>query len=136
MNYGKGYRDCIKRNGDKTRMQSTCYIVTSCHGNNDEMWSTSCLIMQHKPYIVEQPPPHSFNSYYHYTKVRKYAWLHFQCLGSDIQVAYFNQHNVFHSVSVMASTVGRCDCIHWEESGQVCWNTLQSRCMSAKLRDR
>ena len=34
-------------------MQSTCYIVTSCHGNDDEMWSTSCLIMQHKPYIVE-----------------------------------------------------------------------------------
>ena len=34
-------------------MQSTCYIVSSCHGNNDEMWSTSCLIMQHKPYIVE-----------------------------------------------------------------------------------
>ena len=95
MNYGKGYRDCIKRNGDKTRMQSTCYIVTSCHGNNDEMWSTSCLIMQHKPYIVEQPPPHSFNSYYHYTKVHKYACLHFQCLGSDTQVAYFNQHNVF-----------------------------------------
>ena len=53
MNYGKGYRDCIKRNGDKTRMQSTCYIVTSCHGNNDEMWSTSFLIMQNKPYIVE-----------------------------------------------------------------------------------
>ena len=53
MNYGKGYRDCIKRNGDKTQMQSTCCIVTSCHGNNDEMWSTSCLIMQHKPYIVE-----------------------------------------------------------------------------------
>ena len=53
MNYGKGYRDCIKRNGDKTRMQSTCYIVTSCHGNNDEMCCTSCLIMQHKPYIVE-----------------------------------------------------------------------------------
>ena len=53
MNYGKGYRDCIKRNGDKTRMQSTCYIVTSCHGNNYEMWNTSCLIMQHKPYIVE-----------------------------------------------------------------------------------
>ena len=53
MNYGKGYRDCIKRNGDKTLMQSTCYIVTSCHGNNDEMWSTSYLIMQHKPYIVE-----------------------------------------------------------------------------------
>ena len=34
-------------------MQSTRYIVTSCHGNDDEMWSTSCLIMQHKPYIVE-----------------------------------------------------------------------------------
>ena len=50
MNYGKGYRDCIKRNVDKTRKQSTCYIVTSCHGNNDEMWSTSYLIMQHKPY--------------------------------------------------------------------------------------
>ena len=33
-------------------MQSTSYIVTSCHGN-DEVWSTSCLIMQHKPYIVE-----------------------------------------------------------------------------------
>ena len=28
-------------------------IVTSCHGNIDETWSTSCLIMQHKPYIVE-----------------------------------------------------------------------------------
>ena len=28
-------------------------IVTSCHGNDDEAWSTSCLIMQHKPYIVE-----------------------------------------------------------------------------------
>ena len=28
-------------------------IVTSCHGYNDEMWSTSCLIMQHKPCIVE-----------------------------------------------------------------------------------
>ena len=93
MNYGKGYRDCIKRNGDKTRMESTCYIVTSCHRNDDEMWSTSCLIMQHKPYIVEQPSPHSFKSYYHYTKVRKYACLHFQCLGSDIQVAYFNRHN-------------------------------------------
>ena len=35
-------------------MQSTRYTVTSCHGNDDEMWSTSgCLIMQHKPYIVE-----------------------------------------------------------------------------------
>ena len=52
MNYGKGYRDCIKGNGDKTWKQSTCSIITSCHGNNDEMWSTSCLIMQHKPYIV------------------------------------------------------------------------------------
>ena len=28
-------------------------IVTSCHGNNDEAWSTPCLSMQHKPYIVE-----------------------------------------------------------------------------------
>ena len=53
MDYGKGYRDCIKRNEDKTWMQSTHYIVTSCHGNDDEMWSTSYLIMQHKPYIVE-----------------------------------------------------------------------------------
>ena len=34
-------------------MQSTRYIVTSCHGKDDEMWSTSCLIIQHKPYIVE-----------------------------------------------------------------------------------
>jgi len=34
-------------------MQSTRYIVTSSHGNDDEMWSTSCLIIQHKPYIVE-----------------------------------------------------------------------------------
>ena len=30
-------------------------IVTSCPGNDDEAWSTSCLSMQHKPYIVEQP---------------------------------------------------------------------------------
>ena len=28
-------------------------IVTSGHGNDDETWITSCLIMQHKPYIVE-----------------------------------------------------------------------------------
>ena len=34
-------------------MQSTRYVVTSCDGNNDEMWSTSCRITQHKPYIVE-----------------------------------------------------------------------------------
>ena len=25
-------------------MQSTRYAVTSCHGNDDETWSTSCLI--------------------------------------------------------------------------------------------
>ena len=53
LNFRKGYRDYIKRYGDKAWMQSTHYIVTSCHGNNDEMWSTSCLIKQHKPYIVE-----------------------------------------------------------------------------------
>ena len=53
LNFRKGYRDCTKRYGDKAWMQSTRYIVTSCHGNDDEMWSTSCLIMQHKPYIVE-----------------------------------------------------------------------------------
>ncbi len=41
-------------------------IVTSCHGNDDEAWNTSCLIMQHKPYIVEQPPTCPFKSYYHY----------------------------------------------------------------------
>ena len=46
-------------------------IVTSCHGNDDEAWSTSYLIMQHKPYIVEQPPMCPFKSYYHYTKVCK-----------------------------------------------------------------
>ena len=99
-------RDCIKRNGDKTQvMQNTRYIVTSCHGNDDEIWSTSCLVMQHKPYIVEQPPPRPFKSYYHYTKVG-YICLHFQSLGSDIQVAYFNQHMLFHSVGVMASIQG------------------------------
>ena len=53
LNFRKGYRDCIKRSGDKAWMQSTHYIVTSCHGNDDKMWSTSCLIIQHKPYIVE-----------------------------------------------------------------------------------
>ena len=53
LNFRKGYRDCIKRSGDKAWMQSTRYIVTSCHGNDDKMWSTSCLIIQHKPYIVE-----------------------------------------------------------------------------------
>ena len=53
LNFRKGYRDCIKRYGDKAWMQSTHYIVTSCHGNNDKMWSTSCLIIQHKSYIVE-----------------------------------------------------------------------------------
>ena len=31
----------------------------------------SCLIMQHKSYIVEQPPTCPFKSYSHYTKVCK-----------------------------------------------------------------
>ena len=135
------YKDCIKRNGDKTRMQSTCYniIVTSCHGNNDEMWSTSCLIMQHKPYIVEQPPPHSFKAT---ITTQTYASMHAFIFSAWAVIQkwhnYFNQHNAISQckTSVMASIVGRCDSIHWEESGQVCWNTLQSRCMSAKLRDR
>ena len=39
--------------GDKAWMQNTRYIVTCCHGNDDKMWSTLCLIIQHKPYIVE-----------------------------------------------------------------------------------
>ena len=136
MNYGKGYRDCIKRNGDKTQMQSTCYIVTSCHGNNDEMWSTSCLIMQHKPYIVEQPPPHSSKAT---ITTQKYASMHAFIFSVWAAICrWYISINImlFHSVSVIASMVGRCDCIHWEESGQVCWNTLQIRCMRANLRDR
>ena len=138
MNYGKEYRDCIKRNGDKTPKQSTCYIVTSCHGNNDEMWSTSCLIMQHKPYIVEQPPPHSSKAT---ITTQTYASMYaFIFSAWAVASGIFQSINIvlFHSVSVphVASMVGRCDCIHWEESRQVCWNTLQSRCMSAKLRDR
>ena len=40
METRRGYRVC-----------ST--IVNSCHGNDDEIWSTSCLIMQHKPDIVQ-----------------------------------------------------------------------------------
>ena len=40
---------------------------------------------------------------------------------------------LFHSVSVMTSTVGTCDCIRYKESGQVCWDALQSMCKSAKL---
>ena len=47
------YRDCIKRYRDKAWKQSAHYTVTSCDENNNEMWSTSCLITQHKPYIVE-----------------------------------------------------------------------------------
>ena len=35
------------------RLHAIIVIATSYHGNNDEAWSTSCLIMQHKPYIVE-----------------------------------------------------------------------------------
>ena len=34
------------------RVNAIIVIVTSCHGNDDEAWSTSCLIMQHKPYTV------------------------------------------------------------------------------------
>ena len=45
--------------------------VTSCHGNDDKAWSTSCLIMQYKPYIVEQLPMCPLKSYYHYTKLCK-----------------------------------------------------------------
>ena len=70
-------------------MQSTRYIVTSCHENDDEAWSTSCLIMQHKPYIVEQPPPLPF-----IITTQKYASMHVFIFSawaqfSDIQVAYF-----------------------------------------------
>ena len=40
---------------------------------------------------------------------------------------------LFHSISLIASIVGRCDCIRWEESGQVCLEAIQSMCRSAKL---
>ena len=40
---------------------------------------------------------------------------------------------LFDSVSVIASIVGRCDCIRWEESGQVCWEAIQSMRRSARL---
>ena len=54
LKFRRECRDCIKRNGDKTWMYTVhAIIVTSCHENNDEAWSTSCLVMQHKPYIVE-----------------------------------------------------------------------------------
>ena len=124
MDYGKGYRDCIKRNGDKTRIQSTRYIVTSCHGNDDKMWSTSCLIMQHKPYIVDQPPPHPFKSHYHYTKVHMPSFSVYGQRYISINIM------LFHSGSVMASIAGRCDSIHWEE-----WNYLQGRVDSALVRN-
>ena len=37
------YRDCIKRNGDQISgpgCRVHAIIVTSCHGNDDETWST------------------------------------------------------------------------------------------------
>ena len=45
-------------------MQSTCYYC------NQLSWKR-CLIMQHKPYIVEQLPMCPFKSYHHCTKVCK-----------------------------------------------------------------
>ena len=80
-------------------MQSTCYIVSSCHGNNDEMWSTSCLIMQHKSYIVEQPPPLPFISYYHYIKV---CMSSFSVLGHSLVI--YRWHNV----------ISQCKCNAWQ----------------------
>ena len=37
-------------------MQSTHHERTGFHGNSDDMTNMPCLIMQYKPYIVEQPP--------------------------------------------------------------------------------
>ena len=45
----------IKRNEGKTQMQST-HFHTLGFGNSDDMMNMPCLIMQYKPYIVEQPP--------------------------------------------------------------------------------
>ena len=48
----------IAQEGMETRPVCTVHAidVTSCHGNDDKAWSTSCLIMQYKPYIVDQLP--------------------------------------------------------------------------------
>ena len=81
-------------------MQSTSYIVTSCHGNNDEMWSTSCLIMHHKPYIVEQLPP----LHYHYTKVCKYAMSSFSVVGHSLVI--YRWHNYFNNIMF----ISQCKC--------------------------
>ena len=51
--FQREYRDCIKGMETRPGCRIHAIIVTSCHGNDDEAWSTSCLIMQHKPYIVE-----------------------------------------------------------------------------------
>ena len=63
--FQREYRDCGMETRPGCRVHAT--IVTSCHRNDNEAWSTSCLIMQHKSYIVEQPPTYPFKSYYHYT---------------------------------------------------------------------
>ena len=65
-------------------------VVTSCHGNDDEAWSTSCLIMQHKPYTVEQPPTCPFKSYYHYTKVCKLHGVGVQSYKTDDRDREYN----------------------------------------------
>jgi len=54
VNCGGAYRDCIKRNGDKTWMYSAHYIIHwASYVDNNNMTSMPCLIMQYKPYIVE-----------------------------------------------------------------------------------
>ena len=45
--------DCIKGMETIPGCRVHAIIVTSCHGNDDEAWSTSCLIMRHKFYSVE-----------------------------------------------------------------------------------
>jgi len=85
-------------------MQSTRYVVTSCHGNDDEMWSTSCLIIQHKPYIVEQPQPLLLSLH----KSMQVCMSSFSVLGHSLVIYRWHISNnimLFHSVSVMASRV-------------------------------
>ena len=86
-------------------------IVTSCHGNDDEAWSTSCLIMQQKPYIVEQSPMCPFKSYYHYTKVCKLHDVGVQSYKTDDKDREYNYSLKLYLNSVLNVTLVHVP--HW-----------------------
>ena len=83
-------------------------IVTSCHGNDGEAWSISCLIIQHKPYIVSS---HQRVSSKATITTQKYASWHRSAKLQDIYVQYMRGIGKSHLNSVLNVTLVHVP--HW-----------------------